>query len=140
MSHLDPPSQERVQELAEIRELRLYFRAVGDTVRLQVLRRLAHGEEMSVTELARALRVSQPLLSWHLGVLRRIGLVTVRKEGRMVLYALDRDTLHSFHQRFDAWIGGSGMDIQPKKRAVQPRPPGRRQARAGDEPERGQDV
>ena len=62
MSQPDPPL-----EVVEARELRIYLRTVGDMVRLQILRQLAQNEEMGVTELARALRVSQPLLSFHLG-------------------------------------------------------------------------
>ena len=95
----------RVRELAEARELRAYLRAVGDLVRLQILRFLAQNGEMGVTELAQTLRVSQPLLSWHLGVLKRVGLVTVRREGRLVWYALDRQTLHTFGRRLDQWLG-----------------------------------
>ena len=104
MSHLDPSNQDRAQELLEARELRVYLRTVGDLVRLQILRQLAQNKKMSVTALARALRVSQPLLSWHLGVLKRIHLVTVRKEGRLVWYSLDRQMLRSFRQRFDTWV------------------------------------
>jgi len=92
------------QEVVEARELRLYLRTVGDTVRLQILRRLARDGEMSVTELARELRVSQPLVSWHLGVLRRIELVSIRREGRLVWYSLNRPQLRAFRERFTAWI------------------------------------
>ena len=107
MSQLDPPTRERGEELAEARELRIYLRAIGDLIRLQIMRRLAQNTEMGVTELARALRVSQPLLSFHLGVLRRARLVSVRKEGRSVFCSLDREALRSFAHRFDAWVGES---------------------------------
>ena len=107
MSQLDPSAQERSDELVEARELRIYLRAIGDLARLQIMRQLAQNKEMGVTELARALRVSQPLLSFHLGVLRRAGLVSVRKEGRSVFCALNRQTLRSFGQRLDAWVGES---------------------------------
>ena len=105
MSQVDPASQERIKVLAEARELRLFLVTVGDLVRLQVLRQLTQREEMSVTELVRAVRVSQPLLSWHLGVLKRLGLVRVRRDGRLVWYALNGLALRSFCQRFAAWIG-----------------------------------
>jgi DNA-binding transcriptional ArsR family regulator len=105
MSHASPLDKERAQELVEARELRASLRVVGDLVRLQILRRLAENEEMGVTELAGALRVSQPLLSWHLGVLKRVGLVKVRREGRLVWYALDHQALRSFLQRLDEWLG-----------------------------------
>jgi len=102
----DPLLRKRSDEL-EARELRAYLRAIGDLARLQILRRLAQNEEMGVTELAQALRVSQPLLSFHLGVLRRNHLVSVRKEGRSVFYSLNRPALRAFGQRFDAWLEGT---------------------------------
>jgi DNA-binding transcriptional ArsR family regulator len=105
VSQVDPASQERMRALAEARELRLFLVTAGDLVRLQVLRQLAQREEMSVTELVRAVRVSQPLLSWHLGVLKRMGLVCVRRDGRLVWYALNDPVLRSFCQRFALWIG-----------------------------------
>ena len=94
------------QELQEARELRIYLRTVGDVMRLEILRRLAQNEEMSVQELVDALRASQPLVSWHLGVMKRIALVNVRKEGRMVYLTLNREVLHSYRRRFDAWVHG----------------------------------
>ena len=78
MTHSGSPTRARSDELVEARELRVYLRAIGDLARLQIVRQLAQNGEMGVTELARALRVSQPLLSFHLGVLRRVRLVAVR--------------------------------------------------------------
>ena len=101
------------QEL-EVRELRVYLRTVGDVIRLEILRQLALHEEMSVRELVRTLRVSQPLVSWHLGVMKRIALVTMRKEGRMVYLTLNREVLRSYRRRFALWVqekeGSAGKD------------------------------
>jgi DNA-binding transcriptional ArsR family regulator len=104
MSQPPLPGQHRMQELGEARELSALLRAVGDPVRLQVLRQLARNEEMSVNALVQAVRVSQPLLSWHLGVLRRSGLVDMRKEGRLVWYSLNRQAMRSFDERLHMWI------------------------------------
>ena len=104
MSQPPLPGQQRTKELGEARELSALLRAVGDPVRLQVLRQLARNEEMSVNALVQAVRVSQPLISWHLGVLRRSGLVDMRKEGRLVWYSLNHQALRSFDERFHTWI------------------------------------
>ena len=102
------------EELQEARDLRLYLRAVGDLVRLHVLRQLVRNNEMSVTELARLVRVSQPLLSWHLGVLRRIGLVVLRRDGRMAWYSLNREQFDAYQSRVRNWLGDGqrGEDAQ----------------------------
>jgi DNA-binding transcriptional ArsR family regulator len=104
----DSTGQERAQETAEVRELRTYLRSVGDTLRLLILRHLAHVGEMNVTDLARALRASQPLLSWHLGVLKRSQLVSVRRDGREAWYSVNMPMLRGYRERLDAWLGMAG--------------------------------
>lgn len=66
----------------ELRETARYFYALKDRLRLRILVTLAESGEMTVTELARALHVSQPLVSFHLHPLRVLGLVQVRRAGR----------------------------------------------------------
>ncbi len=93
-----------IQEMEQARELRIYLRTVGDLARLHIARLLAQRGEMSEIELVTALRLSQPLVSWHLGVMRRIDLVQVRREGRLVYYSLKRETWQSFQQRLNDWL------------------------------------
>jgi DNA-binding transcriptional ArsR family regulator len=73
----------------ELREMARYFHALKDILRLRILMTLAESGEMTVTELARALHVSQPLVSFHLRPLRVIGLVQVRRAGREVYCSLN---------------------------------------------------
>jgi DNA-binding transcriptional ArsR family regulator len=55
--------------------------------RLEVIDRLRTGE-MSVTELAETLEISQANLSQHLAIMRQKGIVTTRREGLNVFYRL----------------------------------------------------
>jgi DNA-binding transcriptional ArsR family regulator len=103
MSRSSPAYDERARD-SDARVLCAHLRAIADLSRLQILRRLAQEQEMSVTQLALALRVSQPLLSWHLGVLRRADLVTMRREGRLAWYSINYDVLHSLRLRLAAWV------------------------------------
>ena len=70
------------------------FNAVAEPRRRQILDVLAGGE-LSVTDLVSRLRLSQPLVSKHLRVLREVGLVHVRDAGRQRLYRLDARPLRS---------------------------------------------
>lgn len=74
-------------------ELRRAFRAMGDSKRLQMLELLAEHKELTVSELAALVEVSQPLMSWHLMRFKRAGLVATRKDGREVYCALQRSRL-----------------------------------------------
>ena len=82
-------AQRRTALDGELREMARYFYALKDILRLRILMMLAESGEMTVTELARALHVSQPLVSFHLRPLRVIGLVQVRRSGREVYCSLN---------------------------------------------------
>lgn len=64
--------------------------ALGDPTRLSVAVALAEAGELCGCDLAWILGRAQNLVSHHLKVLREAGLVTPRRDGRTVLYALSR--------------------------------------------------
>lgn len=66
------------------------LRACADVTRLRILNVLADGDEHSVTDLVSMLRMSQPLVSWHLRILRRCDLIATRRVGRQVRYRTNR--------------------------------------------------
>ena len=72
------------------------FRAVADPTRREVLELLLE-RDRSVSELAQPFRMSQPAVSQHLRVLRKAGLVRVRKAGRRRLYRLDATPLREVY-------------------------------------------
>jgi DNA-binding transcriptional ArsR family regulator len=72
------------------------FNAVAEPRRRQILDILAAGER-SVNDLVRLLGLSQPLVSKHLRVLREVGAVEVRDEGRRRLYRLNGQALKPIH-------------------------------------------
>lgn len=69
-----------------------WFRALSDETRLEIVRLLSHGERC-VCELQDALHAAQSRLSFHLKTLKDAGLVTDRRAGRWVYYALNREAL-----------------------------------------------
>ena len=68
------------------------FNAVAEPRRRQILDLLA-GREHSVSDLVAQLGLVQPLVSKHLRVLREVGLVDVREEGRQRMYRLNGQPL-----------------------------------------------
>jgi ArsR family transcriptional regulator len=64
-----------------------FFKTLGHPVRIRVLELLSRREH-SVAELLALMAVESPGLSQQLAVLRRAGLVTVRREGASAYYAL----------------------------------------------------
>ena len=72
------------------------FNAVAEPRRRQILDVLASGER-PVNDLVQELRMGQPQVSKHLRVLRQVGAVDVREEGRRRLYRLNGDALKPIH-------------------------------------------
>jgi DNA-binding transcriptional ArsR family regulator len=77
------------------------FNAVAEPRRRQILDLLAGGER-SVTELVELLDLAQPLVSKHLRVLRKVGLVETREAGRQRFYRLNAAPLKPIHD----WLQG----------------------------------
>ena len=72
------------------------FNAVAEPRRREILDVLAAGER-PVNDLVHALGLSQPQVSKHLRVLREVGVVDVRDEGRQRLYRLNAPALKPIH-------------------------------------------
>jgi len=77
------------------------FNAVAEPRRRQILDVLSAGER-SVNELVEALELAQPQVSKHLRVLRAVGVVDVREDGRQRLYRLNGVSLKPIHD----WVAG----------------------------------
>jgi DNA-binding transcriptional ArsR family regulator len=72
------------------------FNAVAEPRRREILDALAAGER-PVNELVRLVGLPQPQVSKHLRVLREVGAVEVRDEGRRRLYRLNGHALKPIH-------------------------------------------
>jgi ArsR family transcriptional regulator len=84
---------------AYLRELKSFHRALGDTTRLRVVQILATEGELPVSELVRRLRISAPLMSWHLRRLTRAGIVRTERVGREVRCSFDRERYAEMQER-----------------------------------------
>ena len=78
------------------------FNAVAEPRRRQILAVLAGGER-SVNDLVRLLGLAQPQVSKHLRVLREVGAVDVRDDGRRRLYRLNGPALKPIHDWVKAY-------------------------------------
>jgi DNA-binding transcriptional ArsR family regulator len=72
------------------------FNAVAEPRRRQILDALVGGER-PVNDLVHALGLAQPQVSKHLRVLREVGAVEVRGDGRRRLYRLNGEALKPIH-------------------------------------------
>ena len=73
------------------------FNAIAEPRRRQIIEVLARRGALAVGALVVALEMSQPAVSKHLGVLRKVGLVSVTKRGQQRVYLLEARQLKAVH-------------------------------------------
>jgi DNA-binding transcriptional ArsR family regulator len=78
------------------------FNAVAEPRRRQILDILVGGER-SVNELVALLGLAQPPVSKHLKVLREVGVVQVRQDGRQRRYRLNGEALKPIYEWVSAY-------------------------------------
>src|SRR2546423_4044633 len=76
------------------------FNAIAEPRRREIIDLLAGRGEVAVGDLVREMRLTQPSVSKHLGVLREVSIVSVRHRGRRRLYHLNAGKLKPLHD----WI------------------------------------
>jgi DNA-binding transcriptional ArsR family regulator len=69
-----------------------FCKALADDTRQRILVMLAE-KEMCVGDIVAVFGISQPTVSHHLSVLKQFKLVTSRKEGKQVFYAVNHDNV-----------------------------------------------
>jgi len=70
-----------------------FCRALADGTRQTILKMLQEKGEMCVGDIVDAFATSQPTISHHLGILKNMGLVSSRKEGKQVFYSISQDNV-----------------------------------------------
>jgi DNA-binding transcriptional ArsR family regulator len=91
----------------DLRRLRALYRALGDETRLRVIGLLAEVGPLPVTELSVRVGLSQPLISWHLRILRLAGLIDTQRQGRTTICRLRTAAFEELHDAEARLIGGT---------------------------------
>jgi DNA-binding transcriptional ArsR family regulator len=105
----------------DLRRLRVLYRALGDETRLRVIALLAEVGPMPVNELSTRVSLSQPLISWHLRILRLAGVIETTRHGRETICRLRLaafEELHSAEARLVAGTSGIGHADAAKSEKV----------------------
>src|SRR5947209_11536021 len=94
------------------------FNAIAEPRRRQIVELLARRGALAVGTLVVMLGLPQPAVSKHLGVLRKVGVVAVIKQGKLRVYSLEAEKLKTVHDWVQAFeeLWGHQLD-RIKKRA-----------------------
>jgi len=93
-----------VDQPDDLRELRIFHKALADVNRLRIVRRLAEGPA-TVGELIDTVGLSQPLVSWHVSRLKAAGVVQTKRTGREVFCQLRPNVFDEVVERERVLLG-----------------------------------
>ncbi len=96
------------------------FNAVAEPRRREILIHLSD-RERSVGDIVIALRLEQPSVSKHLKVLRNVGLVRARRNGRHMMYRTNADAirpLYEWTKTFEQFWGHQLMRVKERAEAM----------------------
>jgi len=69
-----------------------FCKALSDETRQKILEMLQQ-REMCVSDIVESFNISQPTVSHHLNILKNVGLVESRKEGKLVFYSINQENV-----------------------------------------------
>src|SRR5262245_20547895 len=93
----------------DVRPLTRLFRALGDETRLRIIALLSHGE-LCVCHIEKALDLSQPNVSRHLGILRAANVVDSRRDGTWVYYSIAEQQHETLRAMLAALVASFGAE------------------------------
>lgn len=73
------------------------FNAIAEPRRREIIGVLNDGRDWAVSDVVARIKIAQPSVSKHLGVLRKVGVVSVKKRGQLRLYRLNAKELKPVH-------------------------------------------
>ncbi len=79
------------------------FNAIAEPRRRELIGVLNDGQEWAVNDVVARVKLAQPAVSKHLGVLRKVGVVTVVKRGQHRMYRLEAARLKPVHDWVKAY-------------------------------------
>lgn len=88
-------------DYAELRKAVLVLRAVNHKLRQRMIHLLEDHEGMTVTDIYVKLRLEQSVASQHLAILRRAGVVQTERQGKFILYSLNKDRIAQISRLVD---------------------------------------
>lgn len=87
------------KESNELKELAGIFKAISDENRLRIISLLIK-RELCVCEIIKQLNLSQSLVSHHLAILRKTGLIKFRKDNKWVYYSISKSKLNRLNTKY----------------------------------------
>lgn len=114
------------------------FNAIAEPRRRQIIELLAQRGALTVGALVVTLGLPQPAVSKHLGVLRKVGVVAVIKQGQQRVYSLEAEKLKTVHDWVKAFESLWSHQLDRIKQRAERRARERTESTTSPKPHKGQ--
>lgn len=74
------------------------LRAANHDLRQEIVELLDANGRLTVTEVYNRLKLEQSVVSQHLALLRRAGIVKTERDGKFIYYSVNRDRIEEVHE------------------------------------------
>ena len=85
-------------DFLRLKKAAMILRALNHKLRQQLLKLIDENQKITVTEIYVNLRLEQSVVSQHLAILRRAGIVTTKREGKFIYYSLNYSRLKEVNE------------------------------------------
>jgi len=94
----DKTSNESLKlDFLRLKKSAMILRALNHKLRQQLLKLIDEQQKITVTEIYINLRLEQSVVSQHLAILRRAGIVSTKREGKFIFYSLNYKRLQEIN-------------------------------------------
>ena len=74
------------------------LKTIGHPIRVDIIRRIYENQVLSVSDIQELLNVSQPVISLHLGILKKKGIINSSKKGKQSFYFIKKQSVSQIIQ------------------------------------------
>ena len=88
-----------------IKKASLVLRSLNHKLRQQIIKIINENDKLAVTEIYEKLRLEQSVASQHLAILRRVGIVTTKRDGKYIYYTINRHRIEAINEFVNKLVG-----------------------------------
>jgi DNA-binding transcriptional ArsR family regulator len=92
-------------DFLRLKKAAMILRALNHKLRQQLLKLIDENKKITVTEIYVNLRLEQSVVSQHLAILRRAGIVITKREGKFIFYSLNYNRIKEVNNFVEQLIG-----------------------------------
>ncbi|MEO5783033.1 MAG: metalloregulator ArsR/SmtB family transcription factor [Ginsengibacter sp.] len=88
-----------------VKKTSIILRSLNHKLRQQIIKTIHENDKLMVTDIYVKLRLEQSVASQHLAILRRAGIVSTKREGKFIYYAINKQRVEAVDKFVSDLVG-----------------------------------